>query len=256
MTGNSRKTAFGAPRGLLAPAVLLHALLTLGCGGEEQAGARATDPIPTGERPAPESPRVPASQGPAQEIDFSQLGFDRGAPDAPVKVVELSDFGCGYCRVFALETYPILYEEYIATGKVHWKFVPMILGMFQNSVPATFAAECAGEQGMFEQMHWRLYQDQAEWKPSDDPDPVFVRFAEEEGFDMERFSTCIAGDWRAARVRANLRIGRDLGVRGTPTFFIDGFPVSGALPVQTFRDILEIQLREKGSGAVAQTPTP
>ena len=124
----------------------------------------------------------------------------------------------------------------------------MILGLFQNSVPATFAAECAGEQGMFEQMHWRLYQDQSEWKPEDDPDAVFRRFAEEEGFDVERFATCLAGDWRAARVRADMRVARELGVRGTPTFLIDGYPISGALPLQTFRDILDVQLREKGVG--------
>jgi protein-disulfide isomerase len=249
MTGNQNKAAPGALRWTFAPALVLLASLTLACGGEGESGAQsaeAANPPATREALPPGSPRIPTSQQAGQEIDLSDLGFDRGAPDAPVQVVELSDFGCGYCRVFAVETYPILYNEYIETGKVHWKFVPMILGMFQNSVPATFAAECAGEQGMFEEMHWRLYQDQAEWKPADDPDPIFRRFAEEEGFDVDRFATCLTGDWRAARVRADLRIGRDLGVRGTPMFLIDGYPVSGALPLQTFRDILDIQLREKG----------
>ena len=249
MTGNPNRAAQGGLRWTFVPAVVFLVSLTLACGGEGQGGtqaAEAANPSATSEGLPPGSPRIPTSQQPGQEIDLADLGFDRGAPDAPVQVVELSDFGCGYCRVFAVETYPIIYNEYIETGKVHWKFVPMILGMFQNSVPATFAAECAGEQGMFEQMHWRLFQDQSEWKPLDDPDPVFRRFAEEEGFDVERFATCLAGDWRAARVRADLRIGRDLGVRGTPMFLIDGYPVSGALPLQTFRDILDIQLREKG----------
>ena len=249
MIGNPNGAALGVLRWTFVPAAVLLLSLTLACVEEEQGGtqsAEAANPSAASEALPPGSPRIPTSQQAGQEIDLSELGFDRGAPDAPVKVVELSDFGCGYCRVFAVETFPILYSEYIETGKVHWKFVPMILGMFQNSVPATFAAECAGEQGMFEQMHWRLYQDQSEWKPEDDPDPVFLRFSEEEGFDVERFATCIAGDWRAARVRANMRVGRDLGVRGTPTFLIDGYPVSGALPLQTFRDILDIQLREKG----------
>ncbi len=249
MTGNANKAALGVLHCTFVPAFVLLATLTLACAGEEETpAAEATNPSATSESLPPGSPRIPTSQQAPQEIDLSELGFDRGAPDAPVKVVELSDFGCGYCRVFTLETYPILYDEYIQTGKVHWKFVPMILGMFQNSVPATFAAECAGEQGMFEQMHWRLYQDQSEWKPLDDPDSVFHRFAEEEGFDVGRFATCLAGDRRAARVRADMRIGRELGVRGTPTFLIDGYPVSGALPVQTFRDVLDIQLREKGVG--------
>ncbi len=251
MTGKPNNAALGVLHCTLVPAVVLLATVTLACGGEGEGGtqaAEATNPSATSEGLPPGSPRISTPQQARQEIDLSELGFDRGAPDAPVKVVELSDFGCGYCRVFTIETYPILYDEYIQTGKVHWKFVPMILGMFQNSVPATFAAECAGEQGMFEQMHWRLYQDQSEWKPEDDPALVFLRFAEEEGFDVERFATCIAGDWRAARVRADMRVGRELGVRGTPTFLIDGYPVSGALPVQTFRDILDVQLREKGVG--------
>ncbi len=249
MNGNPNGAALGVLHRTLVPAVVLLATLTLACGGQEETQAvEATNPSATSEGLPPGSPRISRSQQVSQEFDLSDLGFDTGSPDAPVKVVELSDFGCGYCRVFTIETYPILYDEYIRTGKVHWKFVPTILGMFQNSVAATFAAECAGEQGMFEQMHWRLYQDQSEWKREDDPDPIFHRYAEEEGFDVGRFATCLAGDWRAARVRADMRVGRELGVRGTPMFLIDGYPVSGALPVQMFRDILDIQLREKGVG--------
>jgi protein-disulfide isomerase len=233
------------------PAVVFLTFATLGCGREGQDAAQAaetTDQPAARESLPPGSPRLSAAQQERREIDISQMGYDFGSADAPVQVVELSDFGCGYCRVFSTETFPVLFNEYIETGKVHWKFIPMILGRFQNSVPATFAAECAGEQGMFEQMHWRLYQDQAEWKRADQPDPVFVRFAEEEGFDTERFSTCLAGGWMAARVRGDQRIGGQLGIRGTPTFFIDGYPVSGALPLQTFRDILDIQIKEKGGG--------
>jgi len=249
MTGNPNRAALGLLRCTFVPAVLLLATLTLACGGEGGTqAAESTNPSATSEGLPPGSPRIPTAQQTSQEIDLSELGFDRGAPDAPVRVVELSDYGCGYCGVFTVETYPILYDEYIQTGKVHWKFIPVILGMFQNSVPATFAAECADEQGMFEQMHWRLFQDQSEWKSSDDPDAVFRRFAEEEGFDVGRFATCLVGDLRAARVRADMRVGRELGVRGTPAFVIDGYPVNGALPVQAFRDILDIQLRGRGVG--------
>lgn len=251
MNGSARMTVQGTMgnagvfRTMRLLVLLPLAALLMACGGEPEGegtsqALAAESAVAAGLTPG--SPRASGSPRAGQSLEITEIGYNNGDPDAPVKVIELSDFGCGYCRVFAVETYPTLYGEYIETGKVEWKFVPTVLGRFRNSIPATFAAECAGEQGMFNEMHWRLFQDQQEWKSADDPDPVFQRFADEEGMDVNRFNTCIAAEWRAGRVRDNMRLSQQLGVRGTPTFVIDGFPVSGALPLETFRDIFEIQL--------------
>ena len=71
-----------------------------------------------------------ASPPPGTALDPTSLGFDSGAEGAPIQVVEFSDFGCGYCARFHNEVFPELEREYVATGKVEWKYIPMILGIF------------------------------------------------------------------------------------------------------------------------------
>ncbi|MGD8360001.1 MAG: thioredoxin domain-containing protein [Gemmatimonadota bacterium] len=182
----------------------------------------------------------------SQPLDLNQMGYDLGSPEASVRVVELSDFGCGYCRLFHQETFPTLLALYVDAGLVQWKYVPFVLGMFPNGLEASMAAECGGEQDQFFPMQRRLFSDQAGWKNSQDPLPFFAGLAEEEGLDVDRFNRCVEGGWRENRVRANIRLGREVGTRGTPTFLIEGIPISGALPLDTFRDILDIALRQKG----------
>jgi len=174
------------------------------------------------------------------------MGYNRGSPEAPVKVLEFSDFGCGYCRRFHEETLPAITEIYIDAGFVEWKFIPFVLGMFPNGLQAATASECAGEQHQFFPMQARLFQDQRGWRNSDDPYADFSRIAEEEGLDVERFNDCIQGGWRDNRVRANVRLGQQAGARGTPMFLVDGRPVPGALPLSDFRRLLDAALLQRG----------
>jgi protein-disulfide isomerase len=196
--------------------------------------------------PASFSPRRSSQDQEAGPLDLNQMGYDRGDTQAPVRVMEISDFGCGYCRRFHEETWPVLLEAYVDAGLVQWKFVPFVLGMFPNGLEASIAGECGGEQDEFFAMQGRLFGDQAGWKNSADPFPFFSQLAEEEGLDVDRFNGCVEGGWQENAVRNNIRLGREMGVRGTPTFVIDGTPVSGALPLDSFRDILDLALMEKG----------
>jgi protein-disulfide isomerase len=170
------------------------------------------------------------------------MGYTLGSLNAPIRVVEFSDFGCGYCRVFQEETLPVLLEEYVESGKVHWTYIPFVLGIFPNGAEAAVAGECAGDQGGFEPMRRRLYTDQPGWRSSDDPNSFFTQLAEEEGLDTTRFTQCLDGEVAIQRVRDNTRMGNQAGVRGTPGFFINGFPLSGALPLDSFRDLLDLEL--------------
>jgi len=199
-----------------------------------------------GSDPPSFSPRMSAQEQEARPLNVSQMGYDWGDPQAPVRVMEISDFGCGYCRRFHQETFPALMEIYVDAGLVQWKFIPFVLGMFPNGLEAALAGECGGEQGQFYVMQGRLFADQSGWKNSTDPFPFFAQMAEEEGLDVERFNACLEGGWQENTVRNNIRLGREAGVRGTPTFIIDGAPVSGALPLDTFRDILDLALSQRG----------
>jgi len=180
---------------------------------------------------------------PTQEIDIAVLGHDRGSRAAPVRVVEFSDYGCGYCRKFHEETWPVLTANFVEAGKVEWKFLPFISGMFKNSIEATTAAECVLEQddALFEAMHDRIWDLQREWKSSADPAPILRGWAGDLGADMGRFDSCISEDRRGNRVRAATALAQQLGVRGTPTFFVVGYPpLQGALPTETFEQVLNM----------------
>ena len=190
-------------------------------------------------------------------VSVSELGFNRGSGDAPVKVVEMSDYGCGYCRQFHMDSFSAIREEFIETGMVEWKFVPYITGMFDNSLVATEAAECAYVQDVdaFEQLNRRLWDEQRAWKGSDDPAPVVRGWAAQLGIDMAAFDGCLESDRQLARVSGSTALAQQLGVRGTPTFVVLGYPpLQGALPLETFREILNTVYSETQAAAGGERP--
>ncbi|HSM59142.1 MAG TPA: thioredoxin domain-containing protein [Longimicrobiales bacterium] len=176
-------------------------------------------------------------------VDLEALGLDRGSENALVRVVEMSDYGCGYCRQFHLETWPVLARAFVESGKVEWKFLPFVNGMFPNSPHATSAAECALEQGTgpFEAVDVRLWKDQPAWKGSSEPAALIRGWVSEAGLDMTRFDSCISEGRRDARIAAANALSRQAGVRATPTFFVIGYPpLQGALPAETFTRVLDM----------------
>lgn len=198
--------------------------------------------LPPGEAPAP-SPAA-LRDALAHALAPGAPGYDRGAARAPVTVLELADFGCPYCARFAAETYPSLAAEFVKSGAVRWKAMPFVLGMFPNGDAAARAAHCAGEQGpaAFGRMHDRLFERQDEWKSAPDPAPLLRAYADTAGLDGRRFAACYAGGEVAERVRAANELADRLGVRATPTFFINGMRVEGALPTAEFRAALRAAL--------------
>jgi len=190
---------------------------------------------------------TPQADHEPETLDLAVLGVDRGSPDAPVRVVEFSDYGCGYCRKFHQETWPTLLREFVDAGKVEWKFLPYVSGMFQNSQAATLAAECVHEQGdrLFETMNSLVWESQREWKGAAEPLPTLRGLAGEAGADVGRYDGCMQEGRRARRVDAATAVAREVGVRATPTFFIMGYPpIQGALPTETFQQILTMVFEE------------
>ena len=188
-------------------------------------------------------PEPPPEQ--AQAVSVVELGYNHGDARAPVYVVEFSDFGCTYCRQFHLQTWPELRKDFVAEGKVGWKFIPFVSGMFEHSRAATTAALCAENQGGFEPYALRLFEDQRSWKTASDPSQDFLDYARELELDLARFRQCVQEDRRGKEIdEANLAA-TQLGIRATPTFYVDGYPIQGALPEALFREIFEIQLGER-----------
>lgn len=184
--------------------------------------------------PDPMEPLVPAAEAAAG------VGYTRGADNAAIQVIEFSDFGCPYCGSFARETYPALHKEFVASGKVRWTYVPFVMGMFPNGSEAAMAAECAAEQGeeSFWSMHDAVFADQQAWKRSGEPAQLFSQYAARIGLDAARYNSCYREQRPAARITASNRAAERAGVRATPTFFVNGQRIEGALPVEHFQALL------------------
>jgi protein-disulfide isomerase len=205
------------------------------------AGGRAPREAAAAPLPAP---------APQEVIDLRALGYSRGQADAPVVVIEFSDFGCPYCGQFFREIYPVLEREYVAAGKVRWKYVPVVLGIFPNGKEAARAAECAAIQGTdaFWAMHDRLYAQQSQWRSRSSTGAIFEVFADSLGLDLQDFGTCYRENRVLARMRQTERSASSLGVRATPTFLVNGTRIEGALPLAQFRMVIDLELAAARAG--------
>jgi protein-disulfide isomerase len=227
----------------IVPAVLAAVMLVLGACAELDVRAEPLDFAAGAHRngtdagPAAPSP-APATAERADTVDLRRIGYAEGSADAPVTVIEFSDFGCPFCAMFAQSSYPELRREFIETGRVRWVFVPFVMGMFPNGAEAARAGECAGEQDRFREMKMRIYAGQNEWKGSRNATSVFAGYARELRLDEARFASCYREDRAGTRTRTNNRAADALGVRATPSFLINGRLVEGALPLPQFRMIL------------------
>jgi protein-disulfide isomerase len=188
--------------------------------------------------PVPTSPERSSRRVVVGGVDLTGVGYDKGSPTAPVVMVDFSDFGCPYCAQHATQTLPALEREFIATGKVFYKYVPLVIGSFPNGDTAARAAECAAEEGKFWPMHDRLYAGQKEWRKNGAPTAVYRRYAKELGLDAARFAACLADGRTELRTRRASEGARRLGIRATPTFAVDGQGIEGALPLEVFRQVL------------------
>jgi len=196
---------------------------------------RVTGPSDQG-GPAP----LVAAAEPTPDVPLEELFHELAEPGATLTVVEFSDFGCPYCGQFERSTFPTLREEFVNTGKVRWRFVPFSLGMFPNGFEAIRAATCVAEQdaGAFWAMHDTLFANQDTWKASGYPDQLFRSYAVLAGADGDMFTECYQSARSADRVTAANALANRSGVRSTPTFFVNGAMVQGALPLEEFRRVL------------------
>ena len=178
-----------------------------------------------GEVPFPDLPRLDVS------VDDDPA---KGADNAPVTIVQFAEYQCGYCGA-ARETLDKVMDSY--PGKVRMVFRDFPLGFHDRAVPAAIAANCAGDQGKYWEMHDLLMDDQRALE-----DATFQAYARQLKLDLGAFETCKADPAQRAEVEADMAAGQELGVSGTPAFFINGIMLSGAQPFEQFQTIIDKEL--------------
>ena len=163
----------------------------------------------------------------------------KGDVNALVTIVEFSDFECPFCGKYVLETYPQLIKEYVDTGKVKYVFRDFPLEFHLEAQKAAEAAECAGEQGKFWEMHDYLFENQ-DYLGVD----YLKGYAKDLGLDTKDFNECLDSGAMAEEIENDLLDGQSYGVSGTPAFFINGKLISGAQPFSVFKQEIEVALAE------------
>lgn len=157
-----------------------------------------------------------------------------GDENAPVTIVKYSDFRCGFCGKFDAETYPLIYEEYIKTGKVRfiYKDFPVVGG-----VEAANAAWCAYEQNKFWEFKEGLFNLGQSMSAS-----TMLNLAESLGMDTTQYSDCVSSQKYMSQIEAEAAEAQANGVTGTPAFVIEGELIVGAQPYQVFKQSIEANL--------------
>ncbi len=189
-----------------------------------------------------------SSGGDFEPTPRSQVeGRIEGDPNAPVRIVDLSDFQCPHCKTFAEETHPVLLEEYVETGLVSIEFHHLpVLG--EASVRAAEAAECAMDQGRFWDMHDLLFLRQGSGFSMNDLKSYGGELAEHfDDFDTTAYETCLDSGTKRQTVIEMGMAAENSGISSTPSFLVNGTLVAGAQPIEVFRQIIDEELAEEGN---------
>lgn len=186
------------------------------------------------------APTAPGAPAPGEKVEVS-LDDDPmiGDENAPVTIVEFSDFECPFCQRFYDQTYKQLKTDYIDTGKAKLVFRDLPLPMHANAQKAHEAGECADDQGKFWEYHDVLFENQASLGV-----PALKNYAADLGLDTAAFNECLDSGKHADEVKKDLQDANNYGATGTPTFFINGMKLVGAQPYQAFKQAIDAELAE------------
>jgi protein-disulfide isomerase len=176
----------------------------------------------------PEAPHINVTFAPDDPI--------KGVKSAPVTIIEFTDFQCPFCKR-SQDTIKQIEQTY--GNKIAFVERQYPLPFHNRAKPSAEAALCAKDQGKFWEMHDKLFPSQS----LEDAD--IKRFATEVGLNQKKFDQCLTEHKYAARIDADIADGQRYGVRGTPHFFINGRPISGAQPFDVFKSAIDDELAKK-----------
>ena len=159
-----------------------------------------------------------------------------GPVDAPITIIEFSDYQCPYCQKWESEVFQRLLDEYPTQVRIVYRDFPLN-SIHPQAAPAANAANCAGEQDAYWQFHDKLFSYEFDLGKE-----AYLNYARELELDMSSFTVCLESDRYAEEVSADISYAVDLGVQSTPTFFINGLYVVGAQPYETFKKLIDQEL--------------
>jgi protein-disulfide isomerase len=185
-------------------------------------------------------PAVEQAAAPSDKVKMSvgKGWYAMGREDAPVTMVEFTDYQCPFCRKFERDSFAELKKNYIDTGKVRFVSRDLPLEFHPNAAPAAQAVRCAGEQHKFWEMHDAIMQDTATDLSTDS----ILKYGDKVGLDSTAFRACVAEKRFGSAIQKDTADAGTIGISGTPSFVIaktsadtlDGVRIVGAVPYSVF----------------------
>jgi protein-disulfide isomerase len=188
-----------------------------------------------------------SSQGVTSKAILTQVGVDAlvgsryvsGSANAPVTIIEFADYQCPACGVFATTVEGQFKTEFVDSGRVRYAYRDFPLPQHANARLAAQAAACAAREDQFEGMKAVLFRAQADWS-SLNSERAAQQFAEYGGIvGATQIATCLQENADFDAINADIEMGRRVGMNATPSFVINGYLVSGSLPIEAFRAIID-----------------
>jgi protein-disulfide isomerase len=194
-----------------------------------QTANQANGPVTAGAPVATEEPQY------VRYDVTSQGAYALGPEDAPITIVEFSDFQCPYCRRWHEQVYRPLLAAYPGKIRMVYRHLPLT-SIHPDAFPAAEAVMCAGEQDAFWPYHEKLFS--SESLGSD----IYTQYARDLSLDMTSFETCMTDHRYQEAIQIDADFAINMGVSSTPTFFINGLPVVGAQPLDVFKQVIDKEL--------------
>ena len=205
--------------------------------GSQPPATPATSPVPRSSTAQASAPQPVVNRG----VPGAEPAHVLGPPTAPAHIEEFGDFECPPCGLF----HPVLEQMHKEFGdrlRITFREFPLV-PTHKHALAAASAAEAAGMQGKFWEMHDLIYEHQKEWKTQFDVRPIFEGYAKQIGIDVERFNRDRASDTVAQRIFLDGKRGHSLGVQGTPTVFLNGREVPfESLPAESLRVLIQREI--------------
>ncbi|MBL8063452.1 MAG: DsbA family protein [Anaerolineales bacterium] len=184
--------------------------------------------------PVQEAPITPQPQ--YTRYDIPTEGYPSlGPDDAPITIVEFSDFQCPYCRRFHEQTYQALLDAYPGQIRFVYRNLPLT-SIHPDAMPSAIASLCANDQNAYWDYHGKLFSSETLDRTT------FVQYAADLSLNVDEFTACLDSGKHDDFIQQDMDFALNLGVQSTPTFFVNGLAVVGAQPLTTFQQIIDKEL--------------
>ena len=203
--------------------------------GREPAVVVAEAEQPAADAPVAEAPVV-TEEPQFTRYDIPTEGYPSlGPDDAPIVIVEFSDFQCPFCRRFHDETYRDLLNAYPGQIRFVYRNLPLT-SIHPDAMPSAIASLCANDQNAYWDYHEKLFSSEVLTRET------FIQYATDLSLNVEEFTACLDSGKHDEFISQDMDFALNLGVQSTPTFFINGLAVIGAQPLSTFSQIIDKEL--------------